>query len=320
MKPLHITEADREKVLEQFTKFMANADAVNNGKVNFSMDLTTLMQPADAKEKIKATIYMTPMAYLKMRQLVTDCDKELAWHGTVERLDELTFIIKDILVYPQIVTGATVESDDDHYGNWITKLDDDTLNHLRFQGHSHVNFACTPSGVDTSNWNAWLNMLGDDDFYIFCINNKPNAAHWIIYDMPNNRMFEHGDINVKVILEDGVDLSTWSKTERETNLKARIYTWPAASTTAYSTPTAGLDINKVNAANKPEQTRMSDFMSMTPEERKAYWAARDAETAGDEFAYNDAYLSGKDKDKGKGKGRGHGKNKGKGRATVNCSK
>ena len=92
----------------------------------------------------------------------------------------------------------------------------------------------------------------------------------------------------------------------------------AASATAYSTPTAGLDINKVNAANKPEQTRMSDFMSMTPEERKAYWAARDAEMAGDEFAYSDAYLYGKDKDKGKGRGRG--KNKGKGRATVNCSK
>lgn len=79
------------------------------------------------------TISFTPLAFAKMMMLVEVNDKEVGWHGTVERRNN-NFVITDIFVYPQVVTPTTVEPSQEEYNEWQTELPDDIHNSLRFMG------------------------------------------------------------------------------------------------------------------------------------------------------------------------------------------
>ena len=96
----------------------------------------------------KATIRFSERAWIKMFALIHTYSTEVEWHGVVERLEPSVFYIKDVLIFPHEVTGATVTSDQTAYEKWLDTLDNDTFNALRFHGHSHVNMGVTPSGVD----------------------------------------------------------------------------------------------------------------------------------------------------------------------------
>ena len=195
-KPIKITEqflnecrADFEKAL-QLTKLA-------DGKISFTKTFTAGNE--------KAVVLFTPIAWAKMVMLIKEFDKEVAWHGVAFRSDNTEaneYIIKDILVYPQEVTQTTVEMDTEKYSQWlIDNIEDERFNNIRMQGHSHVNMGVTPSSVDLNHQEEILNMLGDDDFYIFMIWNKSFASFAKIYDMRKNLLFENGDISTEVIGE-----------------------------------------------------------------------------------------------------------------------
>ena len=72
-------------------------------------------------------------------------------HGTVLRTensksDSNEFIVEDIFVYPQEVTGSTVTTDQEAYSKWLYELDDDIFNNLRMQSHSHCNMGVSVYG------------------------------------------------------------------------------------------------------------------------------------------------------------------------------
>ena len=140
----------------------------------------------------KAHITLTEQAWEKIKQLVDQCDKEVGWHGTVERTSKNEFTITDVLVFPQTVTAATVTSDETKYTAWLMSQPDDVFNKLRFHGHSHVNMGVSPSGVDTKYQDDILKNL--NDFYIFGIFNKREDNYLIIYDVTNNIVYENKDI------------------------------------------------------------------------------------------------------------------------------
>lgn len=124
-------------------------------------------------------------AYAQMEKLVQGCGGEVAWHGICERFDKsdrTIYYISELMVYPQFVSGAHVDTDEKEYSDWINDLDDETFNNLRFQGHSHVNFACSPSGTDKADQKKIIDQLNDDDFYVFLITNKNNHMHFFIHD------------------------------------------------------------------------------------------------------------------------------------------
>jgi hypothetical protein len=143
-----------------------------------------------------------------MNALVKGSSDEIAWHGVVEK-NQSYYLIKEILVYPQTVTGATVVTDQNKYSMWLMEQPDEIFNNLRFQGHSHVNMGVSPSGVDQAWYDSILKQLTNQDYYIFLILNKRGDVTISLYDMPSNTIYDTDDINLSVLLEDETTLNDW---------------------------------------------------------------------------------------------------------------
>lgn len=221
MTPEYIEECRNE--FEQALKLAKLSD----GKLNFTKTFTSGTR--------KAKVFFTPPAWAKMVILINEFDKEVAWHGVAHRTGEVEgesvpagteceYIITDILVYPQEVSGTTVEMDTEKYATWLMEnIEDERFNSIRMQGHSHVRMAPNPSSVDLTHQEEILNMLGDDDFYIFMIWNKSFASNIKIYDMRENTLFENSDVSVRILDEVG-DLNEFL-TSAKTMVKERTYSY-----------------------------------------------------------------------------------------------
>lgn len=162
----------------------------------------------EVKDDRKATITFSAQAYMKIFALVHTYSTEVEWHGVVERTAADAFYIKDVLIFPHKVTGATVISDQTEYEKWLDALDNDTFNVLRFHGHSHVNMGVTPSGVDMTYRHNILNNFGtpsatSDLFYIFLIFNKRGDISGEIYDLQNNALYSKSTTadEIKIVVE-----------------------------------------------------------------------------------------------------------------------
>lgn len=187
----------------------------------------------------KPTIMVSVVADRKMRALVQQCDKEIGWHGTVRyEADINTYVIEDIFVFPQEITGTTVQSIDEVYGLWLMELSDEDFNKLRMHGHSHVNMGTSPSGVDTAYQETLIDRV--QDFYIFIILNKRDDYYVCLFDVANNYMYEKNDLFYDAEIE---EVDAWAKDAITTHVKVKTY---AAPTTVFgvSTSTTVVDPNK----------------------------------------------------------------------------
>lgn len=198
-KIIKLTDNMIEDLCKDFRDSLTSSK-MSDGKVTY----TKSFQNYDEK----ATLYFTETAWIKMATLVSEFDKEVAWHGVAKRGDDKSkneYIVSDIMVYPQEVTGSTVNTDQTKYQNWLYSFDDDTFNNIRFQGHSHVNMGTTPSAVDLTHQNSILEQLNDEMFYIFIIINKKHDKTIKIYDLAKNMLFETKDVTIQFI-DDGLGL------------------------------------------------------------------------------------------------------------------
>lgn len=171
-------------------------------------------EPKTAKVDARATLYFTEVAWAKMQYLVAAYDSEVAWHGTVKRVEagKSDFVVTDIFVYPQEVTGATVNTDQKGYREWMygteddpdSGLPDEIFNNLKFHGHSHVRMDTSPSPTDLEHQQSLVSQLDNDMFYIFIIMNKDNKRTVMIHDKAANTLFETEDVDVKVIRDENV--------------------------------------------------------------------------------------------------------------------
>lgn len=231
----------------------------------------------------KAHIYISPKAWVKMFHLICTFKSEVEWHGTVERIDESSFLIKDILVAPHEVTGATVTSDQKKYEEWLDSLPDDIFNSLRFHGHSHVNMGVTPSGVDMTYrrhilGNIGIPTPGKDLFYIFMIFNKSCEVSAQIYDLTNNALYENGDITIDTILDENQFLSEFS-------VQAKCLVTERVSTpytgyngyTGYTPKTPYKPANKKGKGNKTEKDTIDDVYDEEEQQRLGVYGGRYSE-------------------------------------------
>lgn len=201
MKPIFITNNLKEQAMHMFKEYITKLTKCPNGAIDFKANLD-MPTPNNVPN---ANLVFTQKAYLKTMLYVRDTNTEIAWHGTVTHTNTNTYLVHDVFLYPQSVTGATVSTDQAQYNKWIEELDDDTFNKMRLQGHSHVNFGATPSGTDREYYNGILNVLNKEDFYIFMIINKSGQEYFEIYDLKNNIIYENQDIEIK-IADDESDL------------------------------------------------------------------------------------------------------------------
>lgn len=193
-KIIRMTPEYLEQCRKDFDTYLKNLKLAD-GKISFSKTF--------AADKKRATLFFTAEAWVKMVMLINEFSKEVAWHGVAYRMEndqeKDEYIITDIMVYPQEVTGATVEMDTEKYATWLMENDEDErFYNIHMQGHSHVNMTPTPSGVDLNHQEEILAQLGDEDFYIFMIYNKSFRHNIKIYDLKKNTLFEDGDIDVKI--------------------------------------------------------------------------------------------------------------------------
>lgn len=205
-----IKEQVKQRLLEKYdtTVFM------NTSKIELKLDIEDMLNEYIEQQHItEPTIYITPNAYIKMRMLVDKSDKEVGWYGIVNEIPglEATYIIEDIVVYPQKVTGATVVQDDDRLFEFEVSLTTEQVNHKRFHGHSHVNMGTSPSGVDENFYQDLLSQV--DDYFIITITNKRNEYTTRFYDMRNNVMYE--DVVIQLIQDDGVSYLDWYDEQKD---------------------------------------------------------------------------------------------------------
>lgn len=226
-KIIKITPEIFNGIIEDFKKTLGNLK-MSDGKISFSRLFDVVERTAELR--------FTETAWLKMQALIREYDKEIGWHGIARRgesADKDEYIISDIIVYPQEVSGATVNTDQEEYQTWLYQLDDDIFNNLRMQGHSHVNMGVTPSAVDTTLYESLLSQLDDSMFYIFLIWNKRGDKTIKIYDLAKNILFETSDVKVSVIC-DGTGVEAILR-DAKALVKERVYnnTFDPASSSSY---------------------------------------------------------------------------------------
>lgn len=216
-----VREQVRAKLLEKYDSTIY----MNTSSVDIKVDVKEILEQYIADKQLEEPkVYITTEAYVKLRKLVDDTTTEIGWYGTVTKMPgfESVFVIDDILVYPQTVTGATCVQDDDRVFEFELNLSTDQVNRKRFHGHSHVNMGVTPSGVDEQFYQDILTQV--DDYFIIMITNKSGAYYTRFYDMQNNILYT--GIPVQVMLDNGIALEHWYDDATQNNIKEHTYTAP----------------------------------------------------------------------------------------------
>lgn len=185
----------------------------------------------EVKLPSKPRIIYSPLAWTKQTLLILSQSGEVGWHGIVEKEDNNVFRIVDILVYPQMVSSATVTTDELTYSNWLGGQPDEIFPKIRAHFHSHVNMGTTPSGVDERDKESIVSqMKAGRDYYIFMIWNKRFEYSADIYDGINGIRFGAKDISVEI--EGLGEVNKWLEkaTENITEKKeVKTWTWQRVS-------------------------------------------------------------------------------------------
>jgi hypothetical protein len=251
MKPIKLSNEQKLILLKDFQKFL-DKERLSDGKISYSAKVDNVL----GKNIPKPIVNFTAEAYLKMNYLIQECTSEIGWHGTVTRNKNI-FTITDILVYPQKVTGATTSSIPvgDKYDAWLMELPDNIFNFLRFQGHSHVNMGTSPSGVDNNFYDAILQTLKDNDYYIFAIMNKRQEISIWIYDLATNLIFDEKDITLNILTPAGESLAMWFQNaqkliEKETKAVPTYYYGGSYYRTPFETDFDDIPINWYDRAQQ----------------------------------------------------------------------
>lgn len=272
-KPWRVTEQVENEIRQAFEAAIKHAD-VADGKFSFTAAV-------GASDKRRAELRFSPLAWTKMLSLVDQFDCEVGWDGTVQDLGNNRYLVDDIIVFPQTVTGATVDTDQAEYEKWLAKLPQDTFERRRFNGHSHVRMGVTPSGTDESNRRENVKQLKEttpNPFWIFMIINKFNAYECRIYDYRDNVIFEKADIDVTIDSPNG-NLTDFIKNAKEI-VKQKTYTTTysgnSSATTTYGgnssaakTTAQSLPAPKTEPEKEKKAEEKKDKVVEIPKEKKA---------------------------------------------------
>ena len=101
------------------------------------------------KERKKPEILFTNEVLLKYRMIVNEVDTEIGWLSLVREIEpKEKYIVYDVIIPKQEVTGVTTELDEDDLTKIGYSMPPDKFEDVRCWCHSHVNMAVNPSGTD----------------------------------------------------------------------------------------------------------------------------------------------------------------------------
>lgn len=239
----NMIEETQKELLQKVAKFLEELKTKNLTKGNISFNQAYTY---DEKDFSRPIVEFAPEAWMKMVALISTTSSEIAWNGVVDRKADDHYYISDILVYPQKVTGATVDPDEGERSLWLSKIPREQRCKLGFQGHSHVNMSPSPSGTDMVSRAEIVQHLSDEDFYIFMIMNKSYEFTMALYDMKTNALYDTKDIDVVAYVGDD-NLLDWCKEEKKEKIKTSYYSGSYNSNNKKSNTTP---ITKANEKEK----------------------------------------------------------------------
>lgn len=301
-KKITVDERDIDEIMARFENLL------RSGK---QLPKTFEIMPKESKSKEKtneiAVVTFTSSAWAKMWMLVDNCEKEVAWHGTSVRTAPNEFLVKDIIVYPQKVSSATVTTDTEEYGEFMSNLDFECLSEIRFQAHSHVKMNVSPSSTDLSSREDIVSQHkvnpDDDFFYIFMIVNKDRKISGEVYDFQNNIIYDDDDIIWDAIDESGRSIADWmlaSKKQVKTETVASKtvgYTSPYY-TSSYKSNTKSVDKKDTKSELKPDtksekkSEKKDDKENKFGNTRTVYYEDEYFDDPDDYYAYRRFYEGG----------------------------
>lgn len=241
-------------------------------KGNFKDNTISFRQKIVGNTNEKAEIFIEDTAYRKMYALVDNFDTEIAWHCLARRDDKGKYTITDVIVYPQVVTGATVNTDQEKYQMWLFELPDEVFPLVRCQGHSHVNMSTSPSGTDTNYYDQIVETLGEEDFFIFMILNKRRDMFVNIYDKKYNIMYESKDITISKTYSDEIDeLLKDAREKCKEKVVTPTYKWTNGSYNNYYAAKYGRDLEP----EKEKKIKVKGNMDETIKMGRTGWPMSD---------------------------------------------
>ena len=141
-------------------------------------------------------------AFIKQNALIATHDHEVCWYGLVDRIDDETFIIEDILVHPQNVTSASVRINDEDILEWTASIPDEIYNKIKFSGHSHVKMNVFRSYQDEETEKGHAQQLPNGSYYIFVVANQFGRSDYRVYIKENDGLTKYDDVEYDVIVGD----------------------------------------------------------------------------------------------------------------------
>lgn len=167
----------------------------------------------------------TREAWETIWQYVKLCKYEIGWLGLVDETPN-GYLITEVFLLEQEVSGATTEIESDAIANLAVALESRGVDstRLRYWGHSHVDMGVTPSGRDEDQLKEYLE--NGCEFFIRGIYNKKMEAKLDIFDMRTKLVYQKCDQSVS----DPNFPNDWVESIRNeinTKVKQKVYTPPA---------------------------------------------------------------------------------------------
>ena len=123
---------------------------------------------------------------------------EIAWYGIIEPTRDNRFHLRDIKIFPQTVTGVTVETDEIKFAKWLGQLPDKDYSMMKLHCHSHVQMDVKPSTTDLKYYQSQVEGMDDDDYKIFVIMNQWMEFDGILVDKKNKTVYPNMKYEVHV--------------------------------------------------------------------------------------------------------------------------
>lgn len=268
----------KSELLEMLKTEFENKQYFNTETIDIKLSIKELVNTKLTELQLEEPkINMTADAFLKIRSLVDSCDGEVAWHGLVERHLN-NFLISDILVFPQHVTGTTADGVDSEYEMWIATQPDEIFDKLRFHGHSHVRMGVVPSAIDENYYSNLMTHV--QDYYITMIINKQGNIHARLYDKINNILYSH--IPISICNEAGVGYDDWYETNKDMIRIRPVVTYKSIVTPA-TILTKVDSITDEDFTWEEDQADWREYLSQEKHKKKGSISKRDRKALKKEF-------------------------------------
>jgi hypothetical protein len=207
--------------------------------MNFSFSSTasaatvTPLVPAPAEKA--PTVFYDVLVLEQIKHIVEKCPKEVGWWGLVEVMNDGNYLITDIYVPKQTVSGSETDISPEAMGELAMQIINEGKDpaKLYYWGHSHVNMGVNPSGQDEAQVKAYL---VDCPIFIREIRNKSNNIKVDVYDVAKNVVFQCVDTKY-------YHLNTEMRDRLDRILEENVKDQPVVTRTVTTTTQGALDID-----------------------------------------------------------------------------